>query len=536
MKFFLAYHIPTAPVYTRARTDNGPHDVLDILFQDVYVTLSCKKSIRFGDRLMLKRCLIFIWALFIVVGARGQYGSYGVTDARSLGMGNTYTATTYDLYSIGKNPGLLAKTDAPCKLTVIFPNLTAQHYGVGKTLSTFDYYTTNKPSESGIVSLNREKFKLALENNGKLFVDGLIGFFSVAYHPSEQLGSFAFSMSDYLTGYMDIPDVILDINYGSEVPGGSFSLDNFDFKAWWIRTYTLSYSRYLYHDKSIYRSGPGLIRDISAGISAKYVTTYAYTDIGVSAQANYSTATQTLSGSYQAHAVHSFSDDLGFANSFNSGNEAPPGFMRLTPAGKGYAFDIGAAARLKQGWTIGLALTDIGMIRWKGAAKKSDFDGYIDISGVIDYETIDSLAAQISLVSESNENFNTPMPAALRLGASLEFDEIFRSFPGELLLGIDYNQGLNNQPSNYTDPRFSMGFEYRYKPGWPILLGGYTIDFLGISRGALGLGYKTWLVDVYVSTIDVFSLVSGGDRASASLVARWKIFCGHVKNNVPECF
>lgn len=473
---------------------------------------------------------------FLSFSARGQYGSFGVTDARSLGMGNTYIATTYDLYAIGKNPGLLANKGGEHKVSFIFPNLTAQQYGIGKVLSTFDYYSTNKLRSDGLITLDKEKFKVAIENNGIMFVDMLLGFFSAAYHPNERIGSFAFSMSDYMTGYMDIPDIILDVNYGSEIPGGTFSLDKFTFKAWWIRTYVISYSRYVYKDKNIYRNKPGLIKNISAGISSKYVMTYAYTDIGLSANVNYSTATQTLSGSYQANAIYSFSEDLEIANTFNQGNkDPPPGFMKLKPAGKGFGFDIGGSAELRKGWILGLSITDLGSINWTGSAKTSEFEGYIDISGVIDYETIDSLSHEIKLVKETREDFRTPMPTALRLGVALRFEEMFNRFPGELLLGFDYNQGLNNQPSNFTAPRFSLGFQYRYKPNWPILIGGYTYDLLDVGRGAVGLGYDTWFVDVYVSTIDVFSIVSGGSRFSVSLVARWKLFTGKRINRGSDC-
>ncbi|MCK5765897.1 MAG: hypothetical protein KAH26_07930 [Bacteroidales bacterium] len=481
----------------------------------------------------------FIFILFVAIlsmTGNAQYGSFGVTDARSLGMGNTYNATTYDLYAIGKNPGLLAKKGGEFKVSFIFPNTTAQQYGVGDALSTFDYYSTNKLKSDGLISLDKEKFQVAIDNNGIMFVDMLLGFLSASYHPNERIGSFAFSMSDYMTGYMDIPDIILDVNYGTEIPDGSFSLDKFAFKAWWIRTYAISYSRYLYKDQSIYRNKPGLIRNISGGITTKYVMTYAYTDIGLSANVNYSTATQTLSGDYQAHAIYAFSEDLDVANSFNQGHaDPPPGFMKLKPAGRGFGIDIGAGAELRKGWILGLAVTDIGSINWTGSARSSDFNGYIDISGVIDYETIDSLSHGINLVRESKEDFRTPMPTTLRLGVALRFEEMFKRFPGELLVGFDYNQGLNNQPSNFTAPRFSMGFQYRYKPKWPILLGGYTYDLLDVGRGAVGLGYDTWFVDVYVSTIDIFSIVSGGPRFSASLVARWKLFSGHQKNKGPDC-
>lgn len=451
-------------------------------------------------------------------------------------MGNTYNATTFDLYAVGKNPGLLVQKDGDYMISVIFPNLTAQGYGFTSTINTFEYYADNRLRSDGVVTLNEEKFRIALDNHGVLFVDGLIGFMSVAVHLDERYGSFAFTMSDYLSGFVNIPDVILDINYGEEIPGGSFDLEDFIFRAWWIRTYGLTYSRYIYRDRSLHRNGMGLIRNVSGGITAKYVLTYAYTDIGLNANVNYTTATQTLSGSYEAHAIYAFSEDLAKANAFVEEGQEPRGFLAMRPAGRGYGIDLGAAAELRKGWILGLAVTDIGSISWEGSAFSSDFDGYIDISGVIDHQAIDSIAAGIRLDREKKNDFNTPMPTAVRLGVALKFEEMFKRFPGEFLVGIDYNQGLNNEPSNFTEPRFSAGFSYRYRPKWPILIGGYTYDLLGITRGALGLGYTNWLFDIYISTIDIFAIVKGGDRASASLIVRWKILSGRNKNSGPKCF
>ena len=104
--------------------------------------LNSKYLIRYLISILLFSCLS--------IAVKAQYGSFGVTDARSLGMGNTYNATTYDLYAIGKNPGLLAKKGGEFKVSIIFPNLTAQQYGIGDALSTFDYYSTNKLKSDGL--------------------------------------------------------------------------------------------------------------------------------------------------------------------------------------------------------------------------------------------------------------------------------------------------------------------------------------------------------------------------------------------------
>jgi hypothetical protein len=451
-------------------------------------------------------------------------------------MGNTYNATTYDLYAIGKNPGLLAKTHAPCKVTFIFPNLTAQQYGISNTLNTFDYYGTKEFRRNELATFNDERILVALDHDGKMFADGLLGFFSVAYHHNERIGSFAFNMVDYMASYMIIPKVVMDINYGQEVPEGSLTIDDFKFKASWIRAYSLSYSRYIYKDRSIYRANPGLIKSVLGGISVKYLNSFAYTDIGLSVDAYYSSGTQTLSGSYDIHAIHSFSPDLAAIDPFNDEVRTPKGFISIVPAGRGYAFDIGTAVEFRKGWTVGLSVTDLGRIRWEGLAAESDFAGNFNFSGAIDNQTLDSLAVDIALENKWQESFSTSPPTALRLGVSLKFEEMFDRFPGELLAGIDYNQGLNDEPSNFESARFSLGLHYRPAPKAPIILAGYTIDLLGVSRGSLGLGYSIWLVDVYLSTIDMISYVNGDDRFSASFVARWKILCGHRKNKGPDCF
>jgi len=174
------------------------------------------------------------WLHFLIIivacsfSVQSQNGSFGVSDARSLGMGNTYNATTFDLYAIGKNPGLLSLRDGNYKVSIIFPNLTAQQYGIAEALESLDYYSTNKLRSDGLITLNNEKLKVAIDNDGKMFLDMLLGFFSIAVHPNDRIGSFAFSMSDYMTGYMYIPSIILDVNYGTDVPDGSFSFDNFN--------------------------------------------------------------------------------------------------------------------------------------------------------------------------------------------------------------------------------------------------------------------------------------------------------------------
>ena len=50
---------------------------------------------------------ILLIAAFSFTTAAAQYGSFGVSDAQSMGMGNVHNAFGYGIMSVGKNPALL---------------------------------------------------------------------------------------------------------------------------------------------------------------------------------------------------------------------------------------------------------------------------------------------------------------------------------------------------------------------------------------------------------------------------------------------
>jgi len=68
---------------------------------------------------------IFLIALIFLLGSfslLAQYGSFGITDARSVGMGNTYTASSYGVFSMGKNPALLSSNlDDSKSINILLP-------------------------------------------------------------------------------------------------------------------------------------------------------------------------------------------------------------------------------------------------------------------------------------------------------------------------------------------------------------------------------------------------------------------------------
>jgi len=258
------------------------------------------------------------------------------------------------------------------------------------------------------------------------------------------------------------------------------------------------------------------------------------TDAELMTSIAYTTADNELSGEYTGQAQFAFSPDLLSMSAFDKSHDEPRGFLAMRSVAQSVSMDLGLSAELRNSIIISFAATDLGDLQWKGRAKETEFTGQISFNGDrddIDKELIDSLASTIEFDITRESGFTTPQPSALRLGVSAQMDKLFHKLPGEMLLGIDMNIGMNNEPSNSTIPRYSIGMDYLPGKKWPVFLAGMTFDQEINARLGLGLGYRNHFVDVYASTIDLISMIQNDDRISFSLVARWKFMTGFKNHN-----
>ena len=461
--------------------------------------------------------LIAIAIFFLPFLSQAQFGSYGLTNARNIVLANTYTANSYGLFSVGVNPGLLNKNPGGEEISVLFPNLTARGYGVSRTLASFNYYA-GVIEEKAINSLDEEEVLEALEEGGTSSFSAIVGFFSAGVKPSEEIGTFAFTITDYIAAYLHFPGFVVDALNNNKPLDGSISLEEFTYKTWWIRSYGLSYSRRIYHnpDGNIFQS-------ISGGASIKYYNGFVYQDIMINASAASSTQDTILTASFDATSRSSFSSDLTFLNIFQSGGKTPDNFLFPKAAGKRMGFDLGFSAELNKGITIGLAMTDIGKLEWSSNAGTRNIEASFAILGDIDETLIDSISSDASVSERNSGAFMVPLPTALRAGIAVQFNELFKKFPGQMRLAFDFNKGLNNEPSNSLKPRYSFGLEYQPGIKAPILLTGVTYDQRNETSWAMGLGYNAKFMEFYISTIDMVSLIKGKEIFSISAVFVWKI-------------
>ncbi|MFC2094343.1 DUF5723 family protein [Bacteroidota bacterium] len=460
---------------------------------------------------------------FIASNVFAQYGSIGSVDARSMGMGKTYTASTFGVYSIGLNPANMILEDSIfIQFATVFPLPTVSARGGIDALSLDDvnYFFSGVDGESRVLSeSDKQRLNGLFSDGGYVSANTGVQLLSFQIIPDKNIGAFAFAVSDFSGGVSKIPGAIVDLALNGNPVDKVFDFSDVEFQAWWIRNYSLSYAR-KFND-----FGTGILKSIATGISIKLVHGFAYAgkrDVNsflrtsnrneISAEANYLAFT-------------SFSDNFGVKYEFDS-LDHHSGFQLFPgPAGTGFGLDLGLSFLLDNNTIISLALTDIGSINWNRNTAKFIGEGSLFIDDLSDEAILDSLLDEFTETAEPAGEFSTGLATAFRFGAAYrlsDFDE--DNFPGYLLLAADYNHGFNNLPGNSSKPRYSFGFEWQVLDFLPLIRSGVDYSEVEGINWAFGLGYTTSLVDVNIATNSFQTTFSPGSTSnlSLSLSSRWK--------------
>lgn len=457
--------------------------------------------------------LLFVASLFVISGkGYAQYGSFGLTDARQLGLGNTYASNCRELYAAGKNPSLLAYSVNDRKIDFMFPNLSLRAYNISSVTEFFNDYFSQKPLEI-LTSIDGSLIKKAFENEGKLYLGLQIGYLAGGYTPNEKTGAFSLAMKDYLTGFLKLPLTITEYYNGEHNFKGLYFKD-FQFISSWMRAYELSYGK-------MFRTDPGSgVLAVYGGIGLKYLVGFSYHKIEFSGGAGYEDASGTFSGSYTALSLSATSDDMSVKEGLKGG-QAISNVPFMEPVGRGFGVDVGVTMLLDPGVRVGLSLTDAGLINWKGKTRLTEVSGTIKIDSTLTIEDIDSLANNITIVKQTDDDFTTNPPSAIHIGFSFMIERFFRNFPGQMNLAVELHQGVSKSLENPDQPRLAVGLDW--KPGryWPIFLTGITQDLQGNLNWSIGLGYELNFLELYIASPNIVPQFQGSDVQTLSISACW---------------
>lgn len=456
-----------------------------------------------------------------------SFGSSGAIDARSTSLTNSTVTSSRGVYAIGINPANLAiEQDHNIEFSTIFPlptiNISAGNDFI--TLNDYQYFFTGVQGDDGKIRGryldNSEKSKfLALFDNGSLIhTNASSNLISFSITPDETIGAFGFAINDWSSAQISLPKQVFELLlYGNE-PGKSFELSDFNFKLWYLRNYSFTYSRELTEYFS------DAFKFLSAGLSIKLIHGLFYAGVE-----SINTSFETLENfdilvDGDSKMLVASSPSLGIVYDFEENVERDGRFgLFNNPAGKGIGIDLGFYAEIDKKWSVAFALTDLGSVSWtKGLAEYSSSTSYV-LEDITDETLVDSLKDAFTGEGAYGSPFSTALSTAMNIGVGIKLDKYLKDeIPGSLSLEFNYHQGFNNMPANSTIPRFALGAEwlplswFRLRSG--ISVGGYD-DF----NWAMGIGFNAGLIQIDIASAYTHSILYGNNakRLGFAISSKW---------------
>ncbi|MCX6149420.1 MAG: DUF5723 family protein [Ignavibacteriales bacterium] len=479
---------------------------------------------------MKKIFIIIALFNFCVMDLYAQMGSVGTSDARSVGMGKTSTSTSRGVFSIGYNPAnLLFDEDNHFEFATVipFPNLNMRFGTNFITIKDYNYFFGGVKDESGktvgryLSESDKNNLKTIFSGGGFFVADFSTSIFTATLKINDEVGAFGFGINDIIAFKATFPGQLINLALEGNPIGSVYNFNDANAKGWWLRDYSLTYSRALPEISTKY------FKKLSAGISFKYIQGFAYAGID-KIETSLSTGAHneiTAKGNVLAHS--SFSDDFQVKYDFDSTGTKQDASVGPfpSPAGTGLGIDFGISAQLDDVWTFGLALTDIGSINWNKNVAMYSSNTVMILRDITNKEEVDSLKDVFTGKGKFVNEVSTPLPTALRIGASFQLDKyVSGSFPGSLLLALDYNQGFNDQPRNSKNPRLSLGAEWKPMNWIPYIRTGFSFGGADGFGWAFGFGFNAGILEFNFASPDFHYLFMANQakRISLAIGSRWK--------------
>ncbi|TAK58372.1 MAG: hypothetical protein EPO24_08505 [Bacteroidetes bacterium] len=293
------------------------------------------------------------------------------------------------------------------------------------------------------------------------------------------IGDIGMSVTEKVAANLDLPkDYMRFFFFGLDSLGSFYDFDGTSIRGWHLREYALSYARKLpmLNYKHFY--------NVSAGLGLKLVHGY---EVAITEKYNASFANKpNPNGGWDL--IGNFDTRILRSTSFNPDDDNEEYNPIGSPAGTGIGIDLGIGADVYQAIRAGFSITDIGSITWTKNTKETIGNASFVMTNPTQQEQFDSLKDAFTGKDTTTGEFSTTLPTAMRLGAAIQVDQLpfIGSFPGELLVSIEYHQGFNLSPGNTTRARFAIGTEYRPARWIPIRTG---ISMGGVDRFNWAAGF-----------------------------------------------
>jgi len=492
---------------------------------------------------------------------------YSEVDHNPLNNGNTLARNTTGHHIEGAlhNPALLGTERVPRGgMTVPLTMLGVGVWSDKLALSPFNKYWVDSLKESSalVSKILRNSFDLegltATEVSEKLSKEFKGGLTTYAGVKSSLLNfgwnRFAFDVTTHFDEEVKIPEgpllAVFSENNGL-VPGSKLDFSSFRQDAIWATDLTMSFGLPVIipalQDLLKMQYGAG-------GIGVKYVMGHSVL--------NATTSRGTLEFKDQENEVSVDGEvkvrtaGMGFSGPWsNNGSMFDKG---LPVSGHGFGMDLGGILYNEHS-TLSVNFNDIGVLFWTNGVKevsykiRGDLDAYDIIKGIDEADKnggdanlyifgkpTDEISGEGDTLT-NGDGFTTPLPAALNIGYSYQWDfsklanQEMRLLAEYAFAGVNYEQALSRTPGRRYIPRFSLGGEAGALRGFlPIRLG-YVFGGAEKIASALGAGLNFKYASLnasYKAIGSPFFIPKRGAEVAVAINVNWGMTTDQDKDGI----
>jgi hypothetical protein len=447
------------------------------------------------------------------------------SNVRGLSMARTYIVDSRSIDALGINPANLALDDR-LPFTLALPSVGLRLSSELINYDAYNNYFTGIPDPQNpgkriqkvLTEQDKNDLLGLLPDNGATRADLEITDIGMSLQLG-RIGSFGFAITDHIGTVLNIPKSYFKVFlFGLDSAGSNYNFNGTSASAWWWREMNFSYANKLPFNLPI-------LSNTYFGVGVKIVSGY-----GAMITDHYNgTISNTIVGGnqYQLQAAFDFLTKRSGSSVFGTDSAGKSKFDFKpfpTPAGRGTGFDLGLNGMIGEKIRVGISITDIGKITWNQNLVETYGSYNATVTDPFDSTQQSNLKNGFKGANRPGTSFTTALPTTFRLGASFQTKDmpVLHYIPGNMLMEVDYNQGLNNSLGNSTVPRLSLGTEWRIIPILPLRTG-ITVGGGDQFRWAFGFGLDIWVISLDVGTENFGMLFSPKSFSMASAAAGLKI-------------
>ncbi len=463
----------------------------------------------------MKKLLLLVVSIYLasISGINAQY----VIDVRSISMGNTSAASSYELSALNQNPANIVFQRSKNNAAFYFNIVTDVKLQTDSKFLSLDFYDNYfAEGENGNTRVLSEADKQYIYDNAGNQTSRFYGSARLlaALYNVKKIGTFAISLDERFAGNFRVAKDLLKLALFSTDINNTYDLSGTSMNAYWTRQINLSFAKNFATKKN------KTFEDLSLGVSVKPQFGLYYVE---TKNSNLTVSTDFFSNVTGSGNIEFLYSGLSSNNDFK---------YSANNAGFGFGFDLGVNAAIKNvsrkgKLSFGLSLTDLGYINWNTNTNKYYYDGNFVITDITNKAQIDSLRQRIKGTKTPVPSFTVGLPAALRVGAAYKLYTKPRTDSLQLELAtfsFDFVQGLTDNLGATKKSVLGVGAEVNLgkvlSPRIGFAFGGEE-DFLF----SLGLGIDAGPVNIDLGTYNISSAVSmkNTSKFSAGLAIKFKI-------------